>query len=267
MYVASWLLPLVSDRVLFPHRCARALQARLSLTNVSLSRQITVVVTRRELEEPELLSLEVYPEMTIGALQSSIEAENSVPPNAQHLYHNGERITDADQTLQQLNVTDGDMIAMRIHTPRTAGGGPAAPVADVPQGEATIGSGVPGADVAAVDAAVEASNAHHNRQRRTQPDPEMIRLQILGDPQLRAEAIRQQPQLANVIDDRGLFAEFFRQNYERERRETLERQRQIAQLNADPFDIEAQARIEEIIRQERVMENLQNAMEHNPEGE
>ncbi|EFX01048.1 DNA damage-inducible v-snare-binding protein [Grosmannia clavigera kw1407] len=103
------------------------------------------------------------------------------------------------------------------------------------------------------------------RRRPGDPDPEMIRLQILGDPRLREEALRQQPQLATVLDDPQRFAQFFADNYERDRREQQERQRQIAQLNADPFDIEAQSRIEEIIRQERVMENLQNAMEHNPE--
>ncbi|KAL1902362.1 DNA damage-inducible protein 1 [Sporothrix stenoceras] len=195
--------------------------------------------------------------MTIETLQSSIEAETTIPPSAQHLYHDGNLITDNSQTLEALHVTNGDMIALHIREPRNSGGGGSGGARGSQQPAAAAGA------AAAARSGVAPSGA---RQRQPgEPDPEVIRLQILGDPRLREEAIRQQPQLASVIDDPQLFAQFFNNNYDRERRERQDRQRQIAQLNADPFDIEAQARIEEIIRQERVMENLQNAMEHNPE--
>lgn len=36
------------------------------------------------------------------------------------------------------------------------------------------------------------------------------------------------------------------------------------QLNADPFDMDAQRRIEEEIRLQNVSENMDHAMEHNP---
>ena len=39
-----------------------------------------------------------------------------------------------------------------------------------------------------------------------------------------------------------------------------------AALNDDPFDVEAQKRIEDAIRQENIAANLEAAMEYNPES-
>jgi DNA damage-inducible protein 1 len=52
------------------------------------------------------------------------------------------------------------------------------------------------------------------------------------------------------------------------RRASIEQQRlvEIERLNADPFDVEAQRKIEEAIRQEAVLENLDHALEYSPES-
>lgn len=98
-------------------------------------------------------------------------------------------------------------------------------------------------------------------------DPETIRLHLLGNPAARAQALHHRPELANVLDNPERFLSMIRQINTQERLHHNRRQQQIDKLNADPFDQEAQAKIEEIIREERVQENLQNALEYNPEGQ
>jgi DNA damage-inducible protein 1 len=41
---------------------------------------------------------------------------------------------------------------------------------------------------------------------------------------------------------------------------------EIERLNADPFDVDAQQKIEEAIRQEAILENLEHALEYSPES-
>lgn len=216
-------------------------------------RRITLSITNPEAQDQDLLSLDIFPDMTVETLRSSIHAETRIDPSAQHLYHNGNLVTDNASTMEQLQIGDGDMLAVHVRDMRGTTGIPA--------------SGAAGPSSTNRPAQQQQQQqAAAARSRPGQPDPETIRLQILGNPSYRAELQRTQPHLASVVDDPQRFAAAFSEATDRERRDRMERQQQIAALNADPFDIEAQAKIEEIIRQERVMENLQNAMEHNPEG-
>lgn len=209
--------------------------------------QITLTITNSEQDgdDQDLLSLEVFPEMTIEALRSSIHAETTHEPVSQHLYHNGKLITENSKTLGELDISDGDMLAVHVRDMRGS-------TTNIPV-ESRAGPSQQGGP------------SSQPAPPAGEQDPETIRLQILGDPNLRAELSRQAPHLGAALDDPQRFAQVFAQSYDKERRERMERHRMIQRLNADPFDIEAQRKIEEIIRQERVMENLQNAMEHNPE--
>lgn len=220
----------------------------LSTYQLYFRRRITLSIANPEIEghEGDLLSLDVYPDMTVDTLRGSIQAETRIDTTAQHLYHNGQLITDDSKTMAELNIGDGDMLALHVRDMRGSTGIP-----------------TPGASRARPD---QSSSSSAGRRPGAEQDPELVRLQILGDPRLRAEIQRQQPELSAALEDPQRFAQLFNASYERERRERYERQQMINRLNEDPFDVEAQARIEEMIRQERVMENLQNAMEHNPEG-
>lgn len=99
------------------------------------------------------------------------------------------------------------------------------------------------------------------------PDAETMRLQMLGNPEMIEALNAQRPDLAAAITDPARFAAIYRQMGNQESEEQARRRQYIEDLNADPFDIEAQTRIAEMIRQERVQENLQNAIEHSPEGQ
>jgi DNA damage-inducible protein 1 len=202
--------------------------------------RLTLNIASEEALEQDLLNLEVPTQTTVGSLKGMVQAEAHIPTTSQHIYHNGQLLSDDNKTLEQLQVVDGDMLALHVR--------------DI------IGNtGVPQPGPAQQPARRPAAS-------REEQDPEVIRLQLLGNPRMRQEVQRAQPELAAAVENPQRFAQLFRQMQDQERRERMMRQQHIADLNADPFDIDAQTRIAEMIREERVQENLQNAIEHNPEG-
>jgi DNA damage-inducible protein 1 len=76
-----------------------------------------------------------------------------------------------------------------------------------------------------------------------------------------------QPEIAAAAENNPQrFAELLRQQRQRQQETELARQREIELLNSDPFNLEAQQRIEEAIREQAVQENMQHAMEYAPES-
>ncbi|RDL38842.1 uncharacterized protein BP5553_03182 [Venustampulla echinocandica] len=179
-------------------------------------------------------------DITVSVLKESVQAESTIPAASQHLYHNGQLLNDDSKTMEELQIGDGEMLALHVRDMARATQPQPQPARQQPNQQSRGGQGY--------------------------PDPETLRLQLLGDPLMRQQAANQRPELAAALESPERFAQLFRQMQDNEREEQARRRQQIEDLNADPFDIDAQTRIAEMIREERVQENLQNAIEHNPEG-
>jgi DNA damage-inducible protein 1 len=109
--------------------------------------------------------------------------------------------------------------------------------------------------------------AQQTQQQGSPADIERTRLSILGNANAMAQVREQRPALAEAINDSNRFREVWTDMMREDERREGERMEQMRLLNEDPFNIDAQRKIEEMIRQQSVQDNLQHAYEHNPEGE
>lgn len=183
------------------------------------------------LEQGFLVS-DVGPDMSIDDLKGYLESETGVKSPDQRIYFNNQELADGSKTLQQCQIVEDSMIGMQV---KSKGRGPQ-----------NVGSNRPA-------------------QNRA-PDPEMYRLRVLGNPAELAQLRARMPELADAVQDPVRFRQTFEELLRRQTQLETERQRRQDLLAADPYNVDAQREIEEMIREEAVMENLQNAVEHNPEG-
>ncbi|KAL0577465.1 DNA damage-inducible protein 1 [Marasmius crinis-equi] len=171
-------------------------------------------------------TIEIDPGMEFENVMALLEAESGIPIAEQSISHEGRDLKNPKATVRELGLI-GHSATLQL--------------------KRRIPSAVAG--------------------RPLEHDAEMMRLQLLGDPNLMNDLRATQPELAEAAQNNPTrFAELLKQTRDRQDDAELARQREIEHLNADPFDVEAQRKIEEAIRQAAVMENLEHALEYSPES-
>lgn len=169
----------------------------------------------------------------MAGLKARIHKESGFSPSQQSLFHNGQDLFDESKTLQGFNIQDEDVLEMLIQNARGPNNG--------------------------------SSQSHAAGVPRPE-DPETIRQAAEKEPRIVARIRSQDPELADAVPNPTLFAQRFHEMQQSENEAESRSQRELALLNANPFDVDAQRKIEEMIRKDRLMENLQEALQFSPEG-
>jgi len=127
-----------------------------------------------------------------------------MPSASQHIYYNGRLLSDATRTLEAYNMKDDDMVVVHTIAPR-------------PQQQAR-----------------PQQQQQQQMQIQSQPqhqqqeyDPEVIRLQLLANPQLQAQLRETSPGLVEAMNDPVTFRDAFARMEQDRREKEREKQREI----------------------------------------
>ncbi|KAF2725826.1 DNA damage-inducible protein 1 [Polychaeton citri CBS 116435] len=211
---------------------------------------ISIIAPDHALDQ-ELLTLDLPPGLSIADLKGFVNAETQIPQTRQQFYLNNVPIQGDSKTLEEVGIHDGDMLAMMVRQ----------------QQSNQHGAGASGNPQQRASQQQRQAGPGQRRQNTTlgEEEIETTRRSILANSGAMAQVREQRPALAEAINDSTRFRQVWLDMIQEDEARENERQEQMRLLNEDPFNIEAQRRIEEMIRQQSVQENLQHAYEHNPE--
>ncbi|GAB7354280.1 hypothetical protein MBLNU459_g4805t1 [Dothideomycetes sp. NU459] len=202
--------------------------------------------------DQEFFPLDLPPTASVADLKNTVNAGTGFPVDKLIFYLNGQPVVGDNKTLAEAGIKDGEMLAMLVredHPPRRQ-----------PQQQSQHQQSHPPPQQ---QRPARAGPARPSMM--TAEDIETLRLTILGNADHTRQIQQSDPAMAAALNDATRWRELYYSKAQDEEDRERQRMDQMRVLNEDPFNAEAQRKIEEMIRQDRVMENLEYAYEHNPE--
>ncbi|XP_068568301.1 protein DDI1 homolog 2 [Cebidichthys violaceus] len=251
---------------------------------------VTVFCAPRDSPETTF-ALDVSPELELRDFIALCELESGIPAGEIQITHVEQTLKDHTRALGTYGVKDGDVVVLRQADRRPPPTQPAFP-------------GLPHIDFRSITIPGTSSSTSQRgaiRLQQTSPPPPQLQPQPqpqqqpqraaqpstpmafggsspqgLDDPALLQQMLLSNPHELSLLKERnpplaeallsGDLERFTKVLQEQQQDRAKREQERIRLLTADPFDLDAQAKIEEDIRQHNVEENMTIAMEEAPES-
>ncbi|WOH00800.1 hypothetical protein DCAR_0520175 [Daucus carota subsp. sativus] len=183
--------------------------------------------------DEQIITLDVDRDESVENLKALLEVETQVALQQQQLLYNGKEMRNGEK-LSVLGLSDGDLVMM------------------------VSGSSTPS----------PSANELSFNQDGSAVNPAAFQQHIRGDSNLMSQLFQTDPQLAQAIlgNDLNKLQQLLRERNRHKSEMRRQQDEELALLYADPFDVEAQKKIEAAIRQKSIDENWEAAIEHNPEA-
>ncbi|XP_077460155.1 protein DDI1 homolog 2 isoform X2 [Stigmatopora argus] len=251
---------------------------------------VTVYCAPRDRPETTF-ALDVSPELELRDFVALCELESGIPAGEIQISYVEQPLKDPTRALGTYGVKDGDVVVLRQadrRPPSTQPGFPGLPRIDfrsiavpgtstsAPPRSTARPPPQPAAPPPQQSLPPQQPQPQRNSQPPTPPAPQGSSSQGLDDPALLQQMLLSNPHELSLLKERnpplaeallsGDLERFTKVLLEQQQDRAKREQERIRLLTADPFDLEAQAKIEEDIRQHNVEENMTIAMEEAPES-
>eukprot|EP00850_Spirogloea_muscicola_P008509 SM000045S16254 [mRNA] locus=s45:582830:586859:+ [translate_table: standard] len=195
--------------------------------------------------DDRMVAVDVDPNEQVENVKAILEVETLLPIAKQQLIYNGISLQD-HLTLSAAGVHEDDLLVL-THIPSGSGRH---------HGEPVRAQGDRGGQELAMLPDGSAAN------------PVALQRQLRADRHLMERMMQANRHFADIImgDNIEAFQDALRIQHQARAEAEHQQQEDMDLLSADPFDIDAQRRIEERIRKKNVEENWENALEYNPEA-
>ncbi|XP_058258437.1 protein DDI1 homolog 2 isoform X2 [Hemibagrus wyckioides] len=214
-------------------------------------------------------ALDVSPELELRDFLALCELESGIPAGEIQISYAEQPLRDLTRALGNYGLKDGDVVVLRQAERRPAAqpSFPGLPRIDfsaisVPGTSSNHRSTTPSQNPRAAQTPLAASPASSPQGL---DNPALLRDMLLANPHELSLLKERNPPLAEALLS-GDLEHFMKVLQEQQQERARREQERIRLFTADPFDLEAQAKIEEDIRQHNIEENMTIAMEEAPES-